>query len=213
MKIVEDHPQNGSTDLPGVDNPTLQSLERYWQTLRHAQRVPSRNDIEPSQIDAALPHAFILQRVAPGIARMRVAGQQLHDLLKMDARGMPLSTFFLPEARDQISKLIEAAFTEPAIISVPLNSPGGLVRGQITGTMLMLPLRDDKGETSRILGAIVTEGEVGSRPRRFEIAAGARIRHETLGLQLVGVETLIQPTEAKRPGVERPALRLVVNNN
>ncbi|PUB19401.1 PAS domain-containing protein [Yoonia sediminilitoris] len=212
MKIVEDNPQRRKADLPGVGNPTLESLERYWRALRHAQSVPSRNDIEPSQIDAALPHAFILQRVAPGIARMRVAGQSLHDLLKMDARGMPLSTFFDPSARDEIAKLVEAAFSEPAIISVPLNSQGSLIRSHLTGTMLLLPLRDDKGETTRILGAIVTEGEAGSRPRRFEITKGARIRHETLGLQLASVQPLVH--KSPEPATERkaPFLRLVVNN-
>lgn len=212
MKIVEDMPQRRRADAPGANNIILQSLEKYWQALRNAQRIPSRNDIEPSQIDRALPHAFILQRVAPGIARMRVAGQQLHDLLKMDARGMPISTFFVPEARDQIAKLIEASFTEPAIISVPLTSPGSLIRPTLTGTMLMLPLRDDKGETSRILGAIVTEGEPGSRPRRFEITQGAAIRHETLGLQLASVQSIPRPAQPKGPDAERPALRLVVNN-
>ncbi len=212
MKIVEDMPQRRRADLPGGDNAILNSLEKYWQALRHAQRIPSRNDIEPSQIDHALPHAFILQRVAPGIARMRVAGQQLHDLLKMDARGMPISTFFVPEARDQIAELIEAAFTEPAIISVPLTSPGSLVRPSLTGTMMMLPLRDDKGDTSRILGALVTEGQPGSRPRRFEITKGAAIRHETLGLQLASVQSILRPDHEKGPDATRPALRLIVNN-
>ncbi len=212
MKTVEDNPQRRRSDRHGAGHHTLESLEQYWQALRNAQRVPSRNDIEPSQIDDALPHAFILQRVAPGIARMRVAGQKLHDLLKMDARGMPLSTFFLPESKDQIAKLVEAAFSEPAIISVPLNSPGSIVRPHLTGTMLLLPLRDDKGATSRILGAIVTEGQTGSRPRRFEITKGARVRHETLGLQLASVQTLIQPQPAEVQDKARPALRLVVNN-
>lgn len=212
MKIVEQNPQRRKADLPGANNAILQDLEKYWQALRHAQRLPSRNDIEPTKIDAALPHAFILQRVAPGIARMRVAGQQLHDLLKMDARGMPISTFFVPEARDEIAQLIEAAFSEPAIINVPLHSPGSIVRPEMSGTMLLLPLRDEAGETTRILGALVTEGRSGSRPRRFEIVGGARIRHDTLGLKLAAVQNLIQkdpiaPTEAKRP-----ALRLVVNN-
>lgn len=212
MRIVEDHPQRRQADLPGATNPTLQSLEQYWRALRHAQRIPSRNDIEPSQIDAALPHAFILQRVAPGVARMRVAGQRLHDLLQMDARGMPVSTFFVPEARDDIARLVEAAFTEPAIISVPLNAPGSIVRPHLTGAMLMLPLRDDKGQTSRILGAIVTDGQIGTRPRRFEITKGARIRHDSLGPRLASVEGLIHNNHVKRPGTARPALRLVVNN-
>lgn len=213
MKIVEDHPNVAQAAQVSPDNATLQSLERYWRTLRQAQHVPSRNDIEPSQIDAALPHAFILQRVAPGIARMRVAGQQLHNLLRMDARGMPISTFFLPEARDQIAKLVEAAFVEPAIISIPLSSPGSLVRSSMAGRMLMLPLRDDQGATTRILGALVATGDVGSRPRRFQVTPNAEIRHETLGLKAAGVESLVQPTPIAKPRGTRPALRLVVNNS
>lgn len=213
MKIVEDNPQRREADLPSAGNPTLESLERYWRALRRAQSVPSRNDIEPSQIDDALPHAFILQRVAPGIARMRVAGQSLHDLLKMDARGMPISTFFEPDARDEIARLIESAFSEPAIISVPLNSPGSLIRSHLTGTMLLLPLRDDKGETTRILGAIVTQGEAGSRPRRFGITQGTRIRHQTLGLQLASVQSIVHKSPDTVTQRKGPALKLIVNNN
>lgn len=212
MKIIEDTPRRRRADLPGADSPVLQSLERYWQTLRHAQRIPSRNDIEPSQIDRALPYAFILQRVAPGIARMRVAGQQLHDILRMDARGMPISSFFLPQARAQIATLIESAFTEPAIVCVPLDSPGSLVRPHLTGTMLLLPLNDANGKTTRILGALVTDGQTGTRPRRFEVPRGAIIRHEPLSLQLASVQSIPHPTQQKGPDVQRPALRLIVNN-
>ena len=212
MKIVEDIPQRRRTDAPGADNPVLQSLEKYWQALRHAQRIPSRNDIEPNQIDRALPHAFILQRVAPGIARMRVAGQHLHDLLQMDARGMPISTLFEPVAREQIADLIECAFQEPAIIAVPLVSTGSIVRPGLKGTMLLLPLNDEKGETNRILGAIVTEGQIGTRPRRFNVPDGAIIRHETLSLQLAASQTLPMAAKPLASDAKRPMLRLVVDN-
>lgn len=212
MNSVIDAPHRRQTDLPPADHAALQSLEKYWQALRHAQRIPSRNDIEPRQIDEALPHAFILQRVAPGVARMRVAGQYLHDLLKMDARGMPISTFFAPAARDEIAKLIEAAFTVPAIVAVPLVSKGNLVRHEVTGTMLLLPLRDTKGQTSRILGALVTEGVPGNRPRRFQIADNTAIRHEPLSPRLAAVQRIFQPSKTKGPDAQRPALRLVINN-
>lgn len=212
MKRIEDTPDRRQADMPGADNPILTNIERYWQTLRRARHLPLRNDIEPSQIDQALPHAFILQRVAPGIARMRVAGQQLHELLKMDARGMPISTLFEPETRLEIADLIEAAFQEPAIIAVPLVSPGSLVRPALKGTMLLLPLNDERGETTRILGAIVTEGQTGTRPRRFSVPQGAVIRHETLNLQLASTQDIPRTSRAKGPDAQRPALRLVVNN-
>lgn len=212
MKRIEDTPHRRHSDLPGADNPILTGLERYWQTLRNAQRLPMRNDIDPSQIDKALAYAFILQRVAPGIARMRVAGQHLHDLLQMDARGMPISTFFEPSARGQIADMIESAFQEPAIIALPLVSSGSLLRAPLKGTMLLLPLNDDTGKTTRILGAIVTEGQTGNRPRRFTVPDGALIRHETLCLHLASTQATPRNTHAKDPEAPRPALRLVVDN-
>ncbi len=212
MNSVTDTPTRRRTDKPNAAHATLKSLEAYWQTLRHAQRIPSRNDIEPRQIDDALPHAFILQRVAPGVARMRVAGQGLHDLLKMDARGMPISTLILPEARDDIASLIEDAFTTPAIVSIPLLSPSSLLRQDLTGTMLLLPLRDEKGDTSRILGALVTDDAPGNRPRRFQIKPGAAIRNEPLQPRLASVQGLVHRAKDKGPDAARPALRLVVNN-
>jgi hypothetical protein len=212
MNSVPNIPQRRRSDVSDVQDATLQSLETYWKALRHAQRIPSRNDIEPRQIDAALPYAFILQRVAPGVARMRVAGQQLHDLLKMDARGMPISTFFDPNAQDEIAQLIETAFTAPAIISVPLVSSGSLLRHPLTGTMLLLPLRDAKGETSRILGGLVTQGTRGARPRRFQIAPEAAIRQEPLVPHLASAQSILGAVNAKGPDTTRPALRLVINN-
>ncbi|MDX8351986.1 PAS domain-containing protein [Cognatiyoonia sp. IB215182] len=211
MTTASDIPTRRRSDKAGANDATLKSLEAYWQNLRHAQKIPSRNDIEPRQIDDALPHAFILQRVAPGVARMRVAGQNLHDLLKMDARGMPISTLILPEARDEIAELIETAFTTPAIVAIPLLSPGTILRQELTGTMLLLPLLDAKGETTRILGALVTDDAPGNRPRRFQIQPGKAIRNDPLRPQLASVQTTPRQTK-KEPSTSRPALRLVVNN-
>ena len=212
MEVVSNTSFHRHQDSPGANDPILQSLEAYWQALRHASQIPSRNDIQPRQIDDALPHTFILQRIAPGIARMRVAGQQLHDLLKMDARGMPIGTFFTPEARDELTQLVETAFTEPAIIALPLYAPGNIVRTPLTGTMLMLPLRDDNGQTSRILGAIVTEGNRGNRARKFGIAKDIPTRHETLGIKLATSHSNPLAFHKKGPDAMHPALRLVVNN-
>ncbi|MEJ6402153.1 PAS domain-containing protein [Yoonia sp. 2307UL14-13] len=212
MHIIDKHPQRRRSDEPQNGQDILTNLEGYWQTLRHAQRVPSRNDIEPRLIDDAIPHAFILQRVAPGIGRIRVAGQRLHDLIKMDARGMPISSFFAPEARDRLAKLVEAAFRDPAIISIPLYIPGSFGRAAVTGTMLLLPLRDHTGATSRILGAVVTEGDIGRKARRFTIADNVPIRHDSIGPRLASVTPLFQRSELKKPDAGRPALRLVVDN-
>ncbi len=102
MSIHHNSPGTGHHGLPGAENPILRHLESYWQSLRHARHIPARNEIAPQGIDAALPYAFILQRVGPGVARMRVAGQKIHELLCMDARGMPVSVLFAPNSREQL---------------------------------------------------------------------------------------------------------------
>ncbi|SFR39834.1 PAS domain-containing protein [Yoonia tamlensis] len=212
MTVVNDFSFSRGDAMPGADNPVLMQLESYWRALRHARHIPARNDIRPHEIDSALPHAFILQRVAPGVARMRVAGQQLHDLLKMDARGMPVSSFFHADARAQIADLVELAFSEPAIVAVPLVSQGNVVRAPLTGTMLLLPLRDDNGQTSRVLGALMTQGHRGNRQRRFEIDRSMGIRVDRLGIKLAATQSLPRRVNEKGPDAQRPALQLVVNN-
>ncbi|WP_375254906.1 PAS domain-containing protein [Yoonia sp.] len=195
-------------------NPHLVSLETYWKTLRHARRVPARSDLNPALIDQALPFSFILQRVAPGTARFRVAGQQIHALMKMDARGMPLTSLFQPETRDPLRELIEKAFQAPAIIGLPLLSQGGLLRSTISGAMLLLPMQDTQGHTNRLLGALVFDEMTLPRPRRFAIDPAQSIRCETLGPTLAASQLIPKdPVKQKGPHVsQHTALRLVVNN-
>lgn len=177
----------------------LASLEAYWQSLRHAQQLPARHDLVPHQIDLALPHAFILHRVAPGVARIRMAGQRIHDLLRMDARGLPFSILFASASRDQLCDLVETAFTRPAIVAADLSAPARMLRAPLRARLLMLPLADTRGDTSRILGGIVTDGQAGQQPARFDLAADCDLRIDSLAI-------------AQKPDAGRPALRLVVNN-
>ncbi len=199
---------------PTLRDPLLLDLERYWRTLRHASQIPARSDLNPNQIDDVLPHAFILQRVAPGMARFRVAGQRLHDLLKMDARGMPLSTLFDPQERNTVQDLIEEAFNSPAILGLPLISHGSLLRPTVHAAMLLLPMQDDKGQNSRLLGALVVPQMQYNRPRRFVIDPAGQLRRENLGLSLATATLRPKaPAQSKRPDAQQhPALRLVVNN-
>ncbi len=69
----------------------LAEVRAYWEGLRVAGDLPRRDQIDPRGIAGALENTFLLERVAPGIARFRLAGMQLHDLMGMDVRGMPLS--------------------------------------------------------------------------------------------------------------------------
>ena len=199
-----------------LDHPHLRALEEYWRSLRKASEIPARIDLNPAQIEGVLPYAFILQRVAPGTARFRVAGQRVHDLLRMDPRGMPFSTLFEQQDHDELRLLIESSFSDPAVIGLPLVSSGTLLRPPLEGAVLLLPMRDSGGETSRALGAIVTAPHHSTKPRRFGFKPTARKRHEPLGPTRPELVSLIPalPEQQKRPDTaKRPALKLVVNNS
>ncbi|HHB80338.1 MAG TPA: PAS domain-containing protein, partial [Aliiroseovarius sp.] len=94
--------------------PALSQVEAYWEGLRNGRPMPARAEVDPRGISDALEYAFVREKIAPGMARLRVAGHHLNDLLGMEVRGMPFSALFLPEARGKLQEAMETAFTAPA---------------------------------------------------------------------------------------------------
>jgi len=153
-----------------AQSPALAQIRGYWEGLRSETELPSRAMIDPRGIEQALEHAFIAERVSPGVARLRLAGMHLNDLLGMEVRGMPLTALFAPEAREAISAAIERTFAEKIPTELCLEGESGLGRPDMTAVMLLLPLRNEFGQIDRILGGLAAEGEIGRPPRRFLLA-------------------------------------------
>lgn len=205
---------------------SLAAFVAYWSSMRKGHDVPRRTDIDPRGIEALLENAFIAEKIAPGLARLRIAGTHLSDLMGMEVRGMPISAMIAPEQRDQLSELIVEVFDRPAIVKLGLESPAGVGRQSLKGTLLLLPLRSDLGDTSRALGCFLTEGMIGRSPRRFNITS-----HSVEPVSARPRISLPQPTDAAparrefaEDGVpfeagppqhpsERPYLRLVRNED
>jgi hypothetical protein len=182
----------------------LADLERYWQSLRPGPGLPARTAVDPVGLAAALPHTFIAERIAPGIARVRVAGQRINDYMGMDLRGMPICSLFGGPARDVFQGWLEQVFALPAVVDLPLQSGWALGRPRLTGRMILLPLLDAEGRVTRALGALRTDGTLGRLPRAFTIPDDTTVR-------LVNVADL-PPGPLPRLRSERPFLRLVVSN-
>ena len=75
-----------------------------------------RADIDPRGIEPLISSAFIAERIAPGVVRLRVAGMHLNDLMGMEVRGMPLTTFIAPSDRDAFALRLVDLFDGPAIL-------------------------------------------------------------------------------------------------
>lgn len=192
----------------------LASLETYWRGLIRNGRLPARQDIDPAGIDAVLPWCFVGEKVAPQVVRLRVAGHRLTDALGMEPRGMPLCSFFSPEARAALGPLVDRTFGTPAVTELGLISARRLVRPRFTARMILLPLCDHAGNVSRVIGALVCEGPTGRSPARFDLS-GEAPRCEPL--ILAGAPRLASvgaghPADSG-PTVARPALRLVISND
>jgi hypothetical protein len=149
--------------------PALKTVEAYWDGLRNGRPVPARSEIDPRGMQSALEYAFILERIALGVARFRLAGMHLTDLMGMEVRGMPLTAMFVPESRAKISEALEAVFETPQITVITLKAERGIGRGVMDAQLLLCPLKSDLGDVNRVLGCLQSKGEIGRQPRRFEV--------------------------------------------
>ena len=147
----------------------LREVEAYWDLLRDGRLVPDRSEVDPRGFPGALGHSFLLERIAPGLARVRVTGRHLSDLMGIDMQGLPLTSLFLPEARPVVVEMLSAVFEEPAVARARLESAGGIGRRRLEARLQILPLRDDQGEITRAIGCLVAEGPIGRTPRRFSV--------------------------------------------
>ena len=167
----------------------LLDVMEYWEGMRKDGALPSRSEIDPRRIEGALPYAFILEEIAPGLARFRVAGGHLNDLMGMEVRGMPLSAVFNHNQRNSLLPMIEEVFRGPSSLELSLSSrkPG---QETTNAEMLLLPLLDDSGVATRALGCLVAQGPLLSPPYRFQVTAS---RKTPLPTQLVTAQTRRRP--------------------
>lgn len=196
----------------------LTALRRYWQNARKDGHVPRRADIDPRGIEALLENVLVAERIAPGLARLRIVGQHLTDLMGMEMRGMPLSALITPAHRDQLAEALACLFERPAIVTLTLSAPGAGGQPEMKAKLVLLPLRSELGDISRLLGCLETRGRIGRTPRRFDIT---RVQIDPVDAQPVryispvsaqagfgDVSRSFGPAPAPRTGV-RPCLRLV----
>lgn len=178
----------------GTGRRVVAQMRAYWEGLRRGRDVPSRSEIDPRGLEAALEYAFILERVAPGMGRFRLAGMHLNDLMGMEVRGMPLTAMFTPEGRKRVADATEAVFSGPAVAELVLTAEAGIGKPPMTARLILLPMKSDMGDVTRILGCLVAEGQgIGRTPRRFIVDA-AHVEQIVVGTT----------TPAKTPAPVRP---------
>lgn len=173
---------NGTPGGPsdGGDDPAsremramLAEVRAYWEGLRSGPALPRRDQIDPRGLRGALQGTFLLERIAPGVGRLRIAGMNFTDLLGMDGRGMPLSALFDPMSRARLGTLLDACFLRPAVLEMTLGCETGLGRPALAARMILLPVGCDDGRGEMALGCLAMAGQIGRQPRRLGIEAAS----------------------------------------
>jgi hypothetical protein len=196
---------------PMQRSPLVAEVKTYWDRLRNGRAAPTRAEIDARGLQNALGNAFLIDRIAPGHARFRIAGMHLCDLMGMEVRGMPLSALFEVSARPALSEHLEAVFSTPEVVEFGLTAEGGVRHEALSGQMILLPLLDSAGLGTHALGCIEVEGTIGQHPRRLLIAGTRRqaiLRPVSDNARRMGFAEAVasyQPPVASA----RPQLRLV----
>lgn len=159
----------GSHGPSTVDQGMITEVRAYWEALREGEMLPRRAMVDPRGIANALEHSFLIERIAPGLARFRISGMAYNDLMGMDIRGMPISALFMGDARMRLQLEMERMFHGPAILSLSLGSERGLGRPPMSARMMILPMLGQQDECNLAIGCIEITGEIGRVPRRFTI--------------------------------------------
>lgn len=157
------------------DFPAIAKVQTHWEGLRAGRIAPARSEIDPRPLAEALDVMFVAEIVAPGVSRIRLCGQHLSELMGMEPRGMPLSAFFAPEAREGLASALKQV-AQGARATLPLRAEKGLGRPGLDGMLALLPLVDHTGAVTRILGVLETHGQIGRAPRRFKLAAPTTVK-------------------------------------
>lgn len=198
-------------------------VEGYWNGLCDGGFVPARGAVNPQGITSVLEYTFILERIAPGVGRFRIAGSHLNALMGMEVRGMPVSSLFAPDARKQVAGAIEDVCTGIHTVELKLVGQADFGGGALRAKMLLMPLVDDYGDVTRILGCLQSCGDLDGQPYRFAVDA-VQVRNPNLALAHViapprremafcePVPPFVHKAPQKRPDENRPALKLVVSN-
>lgn len=152
--------------------PVIGDILAYWCNLRAAAggTIPARADVDPKAISAHLGQVFIASLRTPRVARLRIVGAGIADLIGLDPRGMVLSALFAGPARDEVTRAL-AQVAAGARVILPLQSEPVPGQARLTAVMALMPLRGADGQVNQILGVIGVNGSVGPFPRRLMLAS------------------------------------------
>ena len=144
--------------LSDMKHKTIQSLFDYWNTKRDGRPAPMRSEIQPGEIRSILPHVFILERENDASFRFRLAGTGLCGIYGMEFRNHNLLSMWQEDCLGSIKQALDEV-TRNASVSLVEYTASTAQQREATFEMILLPLAQDNGVITRVLGAAVPVDE------------------------------------------------------
>lgn len=143
-------------------DPRFDRMIRHWLALRKRDAIPCRGAIDPTKFQDSLDMVWLMERHADGHYRYRLAGQTISEMHGGIRRGSDTACLFGPESLEMFRPRWEAVLDKGRIVRA--EGVVFLAEGQQISRVerLMLPLRNDDGDVSVILGATSYDKPKGS---------------------------------------------------
>lgn len=132
----------------------IHTLFDYWNAKRLGRPAPMRSEIQPGEIRSILPHVFILERENEQSFRFRLAGTGLCSIYGMEFRNHNMLAMWQEDCLDSLRHALDEVVRN-ASISVVEYTASTTTQREATFEMILLPLAQDNGAITRILGAAV----------------------------------------------------------
>ena len=147
---------------------TIMILQNHWDSLREGNLPPFRSEISPREMPDVLDTLFILEHLAEGDTRVRIAGLQICEMMGMEVRGRAAEGFFTDADSAEFRDLRNAVMQGPDIAHLELEGRDTTGKAALL-EMVLLPLRSDFGEVNRIIGCLSAPDTGFAAPLQFSI--------------------------------------------
>lgn len=154
-----------------LDSPDLLRLLDYWRSKRNGRPMPSRKDIDPTEIPWALSRIFLVDYSPEDGFRYRLAGAEIATAFgRGNMKGLKFTDFFSPE---------RARYVEQRWMPIVSDRSLAVMTGMIylaaertpVGERLLLPLAEAADEpVTGVLGMAVCEWVTGTLPREVRLS-------------------------------------------
>ena len=158
----------------------LQQIEAEWRRTGTIKKYGNTQTNQVIEMCMERDDLFLVQEPRASQPEILFSNQRLRKTFGAQKAKFPISNLFLESACETALELIDAAFTLPAIVSLPLVASRRSLRRESSAELLLLPLSDGPGRAKFLIGALAHSSNALRKSTKFGFAKGVSFRCEQL---------------------------------